>query len=277
LAKRPPKQSVRRRLGLAGALVLIGAGTIIAFSARPALAYRPFDGTDAAVAGVNEVEVELQPFGQRRDGQQTALIAPGVIFNYGFAEQWELVLQGQFETPLSPGGVSSLAATGAFLKYVVRPGALQDKAGLSIATEFGPLLPEINGGRGTGFSWAGIVSQRWNWGTVHLNIEADLTRDQRGEAFLGAIFEGPGKWTIRPVLEVFYDKLGTHTETYSALAGAIWQVRDNLSFDAGFRYALVNGRPVDEIRAGLTFAFDVGEEKRASRPGATFGNRGLPR
>jgi hypothetical protein len=41
-------------------------------------------------------------------------------------------------------------------------------------------------------------------------------------------------------------------------------------FDGGFRYALVNGHPVNEIRAGLTFAFDVAGA--AIKPGVTFGN-----
>jgi long-subunit fatty acid transport protein len=63
----------------------------------------------------------------------------------------------------------------------------------------------------------------------------------------------------------------TQTETYSGLVGAIWQVRDNLSFDAGFRYALLNGHPVNDIRAGLTFGFDVGGP--AATPGVAFGNR----
>jgi hypothetical protein len=262
-----------RRLRAAGPLFLIG-GAAIVFSTWPAFAYRPFDGTDAAVADVNEVEVELQPLGEQWGGSQTALIAPGVVFNYGFAEHWEFVAQGQLETPLSPSSVSSLAATGAFLKYVVKPGVLQDQTGLSIATEFGPLLPEVNGDRGTGYSWAGIVSQQWDWGAVHLNVEANLTRDQQGEAVLDAIVEGPAKWKVRPVVEVFYDKVWRQTETWSGLAGAIWQLRDNLSFDAGFRYAIVNGRPVNEIRAGLTFAFSVAHGSAETRPGAVFGNWG---
>jgi opacity protein-like surface antigen len=254
---------------------MLVSNAVIAFSTCPAFAYRPFDGTDAAVADTNEVEVELQPFGGQQGGSQTTLIAPGIVFNYGFAEHWEFVAQGQYETPLSPGGVSSLAATGTFLKYVVKPGVLQDQTGLSIATEFGPLLPEVNGDRGTGFSWAGIVSQRWVWGAAHLNVEANLTRDQQGEAFLDAIIEGPAKWKVRPVVEVFYDKVSTQTETWSGLAGAIWQVRDNLSFDAGFRYAIVNGRPVNEIRAGLTFALSVADGSAETRPGVVFGNWGL--
>jgi hypothetical protein len=268
---------VLRRLRFAGPSMLIGTGATIACSALPALAYRPFDGTDAAVADVNHIEIELQTFGWQRDDQQKTLIMPGVRFNYTFAERWEFVAQGQLETPLSPSGPSSFSATGAFLKYVVKPGVLQDQTGLSIATEFGPLLPELNGDRGTGFSWAAIVSQRWDWGTAHFNVEANLTRDQQGEAFLDVILEGPAKWKVRPVFEVFYDKVWTQTETYSGLVGAIWQVRDDLSFDAGFRYALVNGHPVNEIRAGLTFAFDVGGDKAATKPGVTFGNWGLSR
>jgi opacity protein-like surface antigen len=265
----------RRMAGLAFTLTgLAGAMAIIALFVSPALAYRPFDGTDAAVADVKEVEIEFQPFGWQREAGQKTLIAPGVRFNYGFAERWEFVAEGQFETPLSPGGPSSFSATGAFLKYVVKPGVLQDQAGLSIATEFGPLLPEVNGDRGTGFSWAGIVSQRGNWGAVHLNVEANLTRDQQGEGFLGVIVEGPAKWKVRPVVEVFYDKVGTQSETWSGLAGAIWQVRDNLSFDGGFRYAVVNGHPVNEVRAGVTFAFSVGGDKEAAKPGAIFGKWG---
>jgi hypothetical protein len=264
-----------RYCDLMGLLMWIGAASVAAFFATPALAYRPFDGTDAAVANLNEVEIEFQPFGWQQDDQQRTLITPGVRFNYGFAERWEFVAEGQFETPFSPSGPSSFSATGLSLKYVVKPGVLQDQAGLSIATEFGPLLPEINGDRGTGFSWAGIVSQRGDWGAVHFNVDANLTRDQQGEAFLGVILEGPAKWTVRPVFEVFYDKVWTETETRSGLAGAIWQVRDNLSFDAGVRYALVNHHPVNEIRAGLTFAFEMGSDKGATAPGAVFGNWGL--
>ena len=39
-------------------------------------AYRPFDGTDAAVAEPQEVEIELEPAGVIRQNAQTSLIAP---------------------------------------------------------------------------------------------------------------------------------------------------------------------------------------------------------
>jgi hypothetical protein len=258
-----------------GLLVGIAGAVAICLFAQPAAAYRPFDGTDAAVADLNEVEIELQPAGQLKAGPQSSLIAPAVVYNYGFAERWEMVLQTEVDSP--PGSLSSFAASGAFLKYVIQPGVLQGQNGISIATEFGPLLPGINTDPGVGFSWAGIVSQRWDWGTAHFNVEANLTREQHGEAFLGVILEGPAKWKVRPVLEVFYDKAWLETETRSALVGAIWQVRDDLSFDVAYRYALDNGRAVNEIRAGLTFAFKVEKDATPAKPGVTFGNWGLSR
>jgi hypothetical protein len=185
------------------------------------------------------------------------LIAPFVVYNYGFVERWELVLQGQAETPLPPTGLTSLANAGVFLKYVLQPSVLRDKSGASIATEFGPLLPGINGEPGVGFSWAGIMTQRWDWGTINYNVETNLTRDQHGELFLDAIIEGPFKWPVRPVAEVFYDNVFGTSQTFSGLIGAIWQVRDNLSFDVGLRHALVNGRPVNELRTGVTFGFPL--------------------
>ena len=265
---------------LAALVVAVGraAAVMICLLAWPAAAYRPFDGTDAAVAGVNEVEVELEPLGRLQSGSQTSLVAPGVVFNYGFAERWEVVLQGQMLTPIAPGGGPAIVVgTAAFLKYVIVPGVLQDQKGISIATEFGPLLPGINGEPGVGFSWAGIVSQRWDWGTAHFNVETALTRDQHGEGFLGVILEGPSTWKVRPVFETFYDKVWTQTETRSVLVGAIWQVDHDLSLDAAFRYALVNGHPVNEIRAGLTFALKEEGDKTPMKPGATFGNWGLSR
>ena len=231
-------------------------------------AYRPFDGTDATVAGVGEVEIELQPIGAVRTGSQITPTGPYAIVNYGFAERWELVVQGAAQ-PLPNGAGPTSVSNAIFLKYVVQPGVLQDKPGPSIAMEFGPLLPAI-GGSGLGFSWTGIVSQRWKWGAVHLNMETNLTPDQHGELFFDAIIEGPNQWKVRPVFEIYSDSVVDQSQTFSALVGAIWQARDNLALDVGLRYALVNGRPVNEVRAGVTFGFLVSLSRPISSeaPGA---------
>jgi hypothetical protein len=228
-----------------------------AWSTAPAQAYRPFDGTDAAVAKKGEMEIELQPAGRLRDESGTSLIAPATVINYGLSDDWEAVFEGQGQTPLSPMGPTSLTAAGAFLKHVLVPGSLQDKTGPSVATEFGVLVPDSTGNSGVGASLAGIVSQRWDWGTIHLNAETVLTRDHHGDVFLGAILEGPSTWSVRPVAEIFYENEFGKAETVSGLVGLIWRVRDNLSFDVGIRHALTNGHPVNEVRAGLTFGFPL--------------------
>ena len=235
--------------GLACLCLLLGLG--------PASAYRPFDGTDAAVADKDKFEIELQPAGLLKDSSGKTLIAPAARFNYGLTETWEAVLEGQFENPLSPQGPASLRAAGAFLKGVVREGSLQEKAGPSVATEFGVLLPDSQGPSQFGASLAGIVSQRWDWGAIHLNGVAELTREHRADLFAGVIIEGPSKWTVRPVAEVFYEREFGKSETVSGLVGLIWQVREDLAFDAGVRHALTNGHPVNELRAGMTVSFSL--------------------
>ena len=151
----------------------------------------------------------------------------------------------------------NLTAAGAFLKHVLQPGSLQNQSGPSIATEFGMLLPDSTGNSDTGASLARIVSQRWDWGTIHLDGEAALTRDHHADLFVGAILEGPTKWTVRPVAEVFYEKEFGQEETISGLVGLIWQVSDKLAFDVALRHALTDNHPVNEVRAGLTFGFPL--------------------
>jgi hypothetical protein len=224
----------------------------------PAWAYRPFDGTDAAVAGPGELEIELQPAGTLRQGSDKTLIAPATVVNIGLPDRWEAVFQGQGQFPLSNSDQpAALTGAGAFLKHVLHPGSLQGESGPSIATEFGALLPGINADAGFGASVAGIVSQRWEWGTVHFNSQTTLTRDHHADLFLSTILEGPSQWKVRPVAEIFYEEEFGQSHTVSGLIGAIWQVRDDLAFDIGIRHALTNGQQVNEIRAGMTIGFPL--------------------
>jgi hypothetical protein len=49
------------------------------------VAYRPFDGTDAAVADTGDVEIELGPVEYLREEAKHMLFAPDLRVNYGFA------------------------------------------------------------------------------------------------------------------------------------------------------------------------------------------------
>src|SRR5438132_1809354 len=87
---------------------MIRAGPLIAVLAlcasRPALAYRPFDGTDAAVAERGQLEIELGPVGLLREGSDRFLVLPALIANVGFAERLELVLEGRHDLLLGVAG-----------------------------------------------------------------------------------------------------------------------------------------------------------------------------
>jgi hypothetical protein len=238
-----------------GVAALITAALTVSWSGG-ARAYRPFDGTDAAVAETGEMEIELGPVEYLRDGADRSLRAPNVRINYGFTLGWEASLEGEVAHGLTAGiPRTSLIESEALLKGVLREGSLQEKPGPSIATEFGLLLPGVNDEHGTGAVLAGIVSQRWDWTTVHLNAQIELTREQHADYFLDTIIEGPHDWVVRPVSEIFYERDVGLFRTRSALIGAIWQVQDNIAVDFGLRGAHVNDHTVGEIRAGVTFAF----------------------
>jgi len=250
------------KIGPSSALTCVVVVGVAMVGSTASFAYRPFDGTDAAVAEPQEVEIELAPAGVLRESARTSLIAPFAIFNYGFAKNWEFVFQGQGQFPLANSDENaSINGVGAFLKHVLREGGLQDASGPSVAIEFGPLLPGLHADSGFGASFGTIVSQRWDWGTVHANVVTELTRDSRADVFVGGIVEGPSKWKVRPVAEFFYEEEIGQSRTVSGLVGAIWQVKDNLSFDVGFRHAVVNGHPVEEFRAGMTFGFSLPQIK----------------
>ena len=228
-----------------------------------ALAYRPFDSTDADVAHAGEFELELGPVGRLQEGSKRFVVAPAVIANIGFSGDRELVIQGQREVAIDrePGeSRSSLVDNGAFIKQVLRRGVLQEEAGPSVATEYGVLLPSVHGEHGTGLSVAGIVSQRWEAATVHLNAALAWTREHEPDLFLGAILEGPFSWSVRPVAEVFTEQARESARITSGLVGAIWRVRDGLSFDVGLRSAQAGGEPIRELRLGLTWAFSWKKE-----------------
>ena len=238
------------------ACVGISLAIVLTLAVTPALAYRPFDSTDADVAGKSEFELELGPLGSLRDTGNRYWVATAVVANFGLPGDRELVLQGQRQQSRDGGPdvpATSVVNTGAFIKQILRRGALQDAEGPSVATEYGLLLPTINDEHGAGFSWAGIVSQRRPYGTAHLNAEIAYTRAHKPEAFLGAILEGPYEWAVRPVMELTVEQESGAARTISRLVGLIWHKQENLSFDIGVRSAYGGDRHVNELRIGFTW------------------------
>lgn len=240
-----------RRVNLS--LAMLAAGIAVA---TPAFAYRPFDGTDGDVADVGEFELEMGPAQFLSTPQGRYIMAPATVLNLGVAPGFELVID--FKDFLGLQTVEGqprmrLLDTDVFLKSILRRGSLQGEGGVSMALEAGPLLPEIGGARGFGVQANLITSYRWDALSLHLNTSAALTRDHQADGFVSLILEGPHDWVVRPVGEVYTEhEIGNDT-TYSALAGAIWQVRDGLAVDAAVRYGVQPGNDVVEIRFGVTW------------------------
>jgi hypothetical protein len=242
------------------------AAVLLAILAVPAFAYRPFDSTDADVAGAGEFELELGPVGWLSEGADKFRVAPAVVANIGLPWRSELVLEGERQVALDPAPGeprTSLVDTGVFVKTVLREGALQDASGPSVAAEYGLLLPEVHGNSGTGASLAVIASQRWEAGTLHLDAALARNRDHEPDAFLGAILEGPYAWAVRPVAEVFGEQASGSARVSSGLVGAIWRARDDLTFDVGLRFAHSGDELVRELRLGLTWTFSFKKEPRS--------------
>src|SRR5262249_44231868 len=134
---------------------------------------------------------------------------------------------------------------------------LQDRSGLSVATEVGSLLPETGPDTGFGASAALIVSQRAGIGAAHLNGGAFLGRTHHPGAFAGLILEGPFEWPVRPVVEGFFEREFEVETIGTGLVGFIWRAKDNLSFDGAFRAGQAADATLVEVRAGLTWGFEM--------------------
>jgi hypothetical protein len=256
----------------------IGLALAAAIWARPASAYRPFDGTDADVAEEGTFELELGPVGYWGQVGRDSLVAPSVVLNQGIAHDVELVLQtNRFEAlgAVAAGQPRVQYLDTAFLtKHVWRDGALQDATGPSVATEMGPLFPTGPGQKRVGAIVTTIVSVVTPVATFHFNVAPSLTVEHDFDLFVSTIVEGPHEWALRPAMEGFVERDFGTGNTYSWLVGAIWRVREGLELDAGARLADLEGQRVLEGRLGLTWALQIwsqrvprveGPAQRASR------------
>src|SRR5690242_21536979 len=112
------------------------------FESAAAWAYRPFVSTDAAVADVKEMEIELGYLHWEREKGNTTFFSPKVVLNYGVIHNFEVV--GEFAVEEPGHGAARLVDAALSVKAVLKEGVLQEKDGISFAIEAGPLLPSTN-------------------------------------------------------------------------------------------------------------------------------------
>jgi hypothetical protein len=225
----------------------------------PAAAYRPFDSTDADVVDRGEIEIELGPVGWLYEDGTQQIVAPDLVVNLGLHRRLELVVEGRGVVALGrdPEHRYRIDDTALLAKWLARRGTLQEEAGPSLALELGMLLPTLHAESGVGAEGIAIGSYRFPHLTAHLNAAAAWTRAETAEIGVGLILEGPERWGVRPVAEATFSHEFDEGNQASGLLGLIWDARSDLAFDLAFRYARDDGSDTREVRAGLTFSFDL--------------------
>jgi hypothetical protein len=228
----------------------------------PALAYRPFDGTDADVAETGELELEVGVAHEHRSVGQDATSLPVFVLNLGFARGFELVVDAANVVPYAPSTASPkdyFAASDLLVKAVLRRGCLQGGTGPSLATEFGALLPNPGGEVGLGASVALIASQRFFGDalTLHVNVQGSRELDGDLTLFTSLIGEGPEAWVVRPVAEALVSFQPREPPIPSLLVGVIATPAPSLALDAAARFGRFEEAMSSEVRFGLTWSYEV--------------------
>jgi hypothetical protein len=231
---------------------------LLLFSLSVAWGYRPFVSTDAAVADVKEMEIEIGYFNLERDRGTNTFIIPKAVLNYGLIRNLELV--GEFAVEEPPHGSVRLADPGLSLKAVLKDGVLQEKSGVSFAVEAGPLLPSTSKEENRwGFEGLGIMSGKLGTLTYHLNFGGGVDRAETNPFVVwGVIAELPIVEKLRLVGEINGESVRRNTPDNSALIGFIWNSPlSNVSIDAGLRRGISHEAADWMVTTGLTFSFSL--------------------
>jgi len=225
---------------------------VLALLLVPAVAhaYRPFDGSDAAVTAPGELDLELGPAQGVRIGGATTYL-PGALLGAGVARDFELLVDA---ASAIGGGRDSAIASDFVVKHVLRHGGLQGGGGPSLAIEAGILFPTLPAeGTQTGWLAGAIASQVWDLVTIHASVEAVYGRRRALGPIASVIAEGPENWEVRPVGELV--AADVDVRVLSLLGGAVWRASEKVAFDGAVRIARIGERDAIEVRAGVSLAF----------------------
>ncbi|MEQ8457109.1 MAG: hypothetical protein RLO52_03970 [Sandaracinaceae bacterium] len=251
---------MNRRLALHGLMALA------ALLARPteARAYL-IDLNDARVVEHGTMELELQPVGywQTVVGEEEHyLVAPSAQIYWGFGEGWDLLLltrgwallddvpdQSRYALQEQMIATRTLLVDGGYSSE-------GERDGISLALQTGLLLPGVEAETGFGASLALLFAQRWDAGTLHLNVWTNFTQERTFELFVAAVMEGPDAWPVVPTIEVWFD-LDDGVPMLSGLVGALIPIGDEFALQGGVRMGGWEGWLDLEVRVSTWIYWDV--------------------
>lgn len=225
-------------------------------------AFRPFDGTDAAVADPGTVEVELGA-ARLHQGELHSYAVPRLTVNYGLVPGTEVAVEAGLYRAQDAAGAplhNRLQDAALVVKHVFRAGQLQEAEGPSIAGECALLLPH-GGSQSAGVGCAAILSQAWSFATGHANFGLERTVESTTSRSLSLMLEGPDGWKFRPVGELHWAADNTGASERSLLGGFVFPASKELAFDIALRAGRSSDGELRELRVGLTWNFEPGGAK----------------
>jgi len=231
-------------------LMAVGASMLLT---TPALAYRPYDSTDADVAEDDELEFE---FGWRHaELEAGGLTGIGAVFNLGVGRDREIVAEGEWQRwqPTPGAAESGVEDVGLFLKQVHRRGSLQGEPGISIASECGALIPRRHEEAGVGAECLLIASHETSAIAIHINAGVAYETDHRWARSVGLIVERAGHRRLKPGIELLHERSEGDRSEIAMLVGLTWTVSEDCALDVAFRRQLQPSSDSHEWRLGLTW------------------------
>jgi hypothetical protein len=240
---------------------IVGAVGLAAtlFMPQEALAFRPFEGTDAAVADLGEFELEEGPSGVEVGGAGREVLLPNLALNVGLAPQIELSTNTHDMELLRPGRALPVARyqdTEVGIKAVLVPGCLQGGSGPSLASELAIHLPDqFDDGVMRG-SLGLILSARAGLLAFHANVAA--ARQAEGYDIQESLIIDAGlSSAVRPVIELGSSGRLGQPPVYSVLFGAIFQLSEATTIDAAMVGSASDGALSAQARIGLTWTTEM--------------------
>ena len=185
---------------------------------------------------------------------QQSWYVPKLGLNFGIAQGWEFIVEGEWERPRAAGNNTKDNVVALGVKKLLREGSLQGNSGLSVATEFTVVQTQSNGSD-TGAVLALIIGGQWDWGAMYFNVATEQTPADEEELFLGIIIEGSGASVLRPVAELSFGQDFNQSEELAGLLGFIYEPTEALAFDFGLRRSHGDEGSETEFRLGVTFEF----------------------
>ena len=234
----------------AGRSTRVALLTTTVCGALPALAFPPYETTDAETAGANAVEFRLGLLQIEKTGSDSERLAPLSNLNFGVGPHFEIASEFEYDPDDDRWGDAALG-----FKWAAPRGSVR------IGVETFALLPVRTGQTGAGMESQFLTTfarQRWqlhgNAGLFYDPRDSETARGWRASV----LAEFP-RGKLRPGVELFgREAHGARTEVQLG-AGVIAEL-ERLTVHAGVHVGLTDAAPDWEANAWLSWKWQLNEQ-----------------